>query len=149
MKGFLISAAVALGLLGASVSTAGTALASGQDDHRRDGGYSLNKYFGALLYGQPHHYSRQGYRQGYRNDDRRGYRDGQRHGYSKRYTYKPKRHADRQGRRDYRAARPCYATSKVGFDDHGRRARIGGTMCYNAYGTPYIVRGSRHIIHYY
>lgn len=49
---------------------------------------------------------------------------------------------------NYQATRPCRATSKVGYD-HGRRARIGGTMCYDTYGTPYIVRGSRYIIQYF
>jgi len=146
MKGFLIAAAFGLGLLGATISTAGTALASGEDDHRTYGGYSVYKHFGALLYGSP---SRHGYRQGYRHDYRPAHRRARRYGHNKRYTSYPKRRAYNQGRMRYQAARPCHATSKVGFDDYGQRVRIGGTMCYDAYGAAYIIRGSRHIIHKY
>ncbi len=158
MKGFLIATAFGLGLLGASISTAGTALASGEDDHRTYGGYKVYKHLGALLYGSP---SRHGYRQdrrrgysqdrrhGYSQDRRHDYRPAKRHHHRKRYTSYPKRRAYGQRHKSYQTARPCHATSKAGFDDYGRRVRIGGTMCYNAYGTPYIVRGSRHIIHNY
>ena len=47
----------------------------------------------------------------------------------------------------YGAGRGCHRTSKIGYW-HGYRARIGGTMCYDAYGYPYIVPGSRYLIHY-
>jgi len=149
MKGFLIATAFGLGLLGASISTAGTALASGEDDHRtyggHYGGYTVYKHLGALLYGSP---SRHGYRQDRRHDYRPAHRRAHRHGHQNR-KHNSRRHAYGQRRMDYQTARPCHATSKAGFDDYGRRVRIGGTMCYNAYGTPYIVRGSRHIIHNY
>lgn len=48
-----------------------------------------------------------------------------------------------------RHARGCHFVTKVGYDEYGRRAKFGGTMCYDSYGEPYIVPGSRHIIHFY
>jgi len=42
----------------------------------------------------------------------------------------------------------CRKVSKHGYY-HGRKARIGGTMCYDRYGDPYIVQGSRYVIDYY
>lgn len=42
----------------------------------------------------------------------------------------------------------CQATSKTGYWQ-GRQAKIGGTMCYDAYGNSYVVQGSRYLIHYY
>lgn len=149
MKGFLIAAAFCLGFLGATISTAGTALASGQDDHRTYGGYSIYKHFGALLYGSPSHQYRHGYRRGHNRDYRPTHRRAQRHGRHKHRKHRARRHAYGQGPMGYQTARPCHATSKAGFDDYGRRVRIGGTMCYDGYGTPYIVRGSRYIIHHY
>lgn len=59
------------------------------------------------------------------------------------YGYRP-RHGANRG-----YSRPCHAVTKIGYDGYGRRAKFGGTMCYNHYGRPYIVVGSRHIIHYY
>lgn len=148
MKGFLIAAALGLGLLGAAVPTAGTALASGEDDHRTYGGNPVYKYFGALLYSAPRDHYRPGYRRGH-SDYRPAYRHAYRHDHRKRYAYSAPRRPYRQERMDYQAARPCHPTSKIGFGDYGRRARIGGTMCYDAYGRPYIVQGSRYIIQYY
>ena len=145
MRGFLIAAALGLGLLGAGVPTAGSALASEKHDHRSYGGKPVYKYFGALLYGAQRHNYRPDYRRDrhdYRPAPRRAHRDRHR----KRHTYYKQRRVYQQGRRGYQAVRPCHATSKIGFDGYGRRARIGGTMCYDAYGTPYIVRGSRYII---
>lgn len=42
----------------------------------------------------------------------------------------------------------CHWVSKLGKVD-GRRAHIGGTMCYTAAGTAYIVPGSRYVISYF
>lgn len=42
----------------------------------------------------------------------------------------------------------CRRVSKHDYH-HGREALIGGTLCYDSYGNPYIVRGSRYIIRYY
>lgn len=43
----------------------------------------------------------------------------------------------------------CHPVSKIDYVDHGRKAKIVGMMCYDALGNPYIVAGSRHIVHYY
>ncbi len=166
MRGFLIAAALGLVLLGAGVPTAGSALAEERNDHRSYGGKPVYNFLGALIYGSP----RQGYRPDYRRkrhdyrserreyrSERREYRGDRRYNRPaphrahrdrdrKRHTYYKPRRKYSQGRRDYQVVRPCRATSKIGFDGYGRRARIGGTMCYDAYGTPYIVRGSRYII---
>jgi len=64
---------------------------------------------------------------GHGSHKRRHYYDGHRHGY-------------------YR--HDCHKVSKHGYY-HGRKAKIGGTMCYDRYGDPYIVQGSRYVIHYY
>ena len=42
----------------------------------------------------------------------------------------------------------CRRVSKVGRDSHGGRARLGGTLCHDAHGRPYIVEGSRYVIEY-
>jgi hypothetical protein len=49
----------------------------------------------------------------------------------------------------YDRAWGCHPVVKVDYDRFGRRAKFGGTMCYNDYGEPFIVPGSRHIIYYY
>ncbi len=45
--------------------------------------------------------------------------------------------------------RRCHPVTGIGRDRYGRKAKFGGTMCYDRYGNSYIVRGSRHVIHYY
>ena len=45
--------------------------------------------------------------------------------------------------------RRCHPVTGTGYDRYGRRAKFGGTMCYDRYGSSYIVPGSRHVIHYY
>ncbi len=51
------------------------------------------------------------------------------------------------GRTRYSAG--CRAVTKFGFDRFGRQAKIGGTMCFDRFGKPYILSRSRHVIHYY
>jgi hypothetical protein len=145
MKGILIATALGLGLLGANVPTAAPARASETGDYRYSKSESTYQNFGVLLLGTPNHRYRNNYRRD-RHDFRPSHRRAFRHSHRKHRTYKKQRRAYRQGRMDYQAVRPCRATSKIGFDGYGRRARIGGTMCYDAYGRPYIVRGSRFII---
>ena len=45
--------------------------------------------------------------------------------------------------------RRCHPVTGIGRDRYGRKAKFGGTMCYDRYGNSYIVPGSRHVIHYY
>ncbi len=51
--------------------------------------------------------------------------------------------------RSYRYLRHCRKVVKFGHDRYGRRAKIGGTLCFDRYGTAYILSHSRHVIHYY
>ncbi len=57
------------------------------------------------------------------------------------------RHGSRFGH--YRYLGWCREVTKYGFDRFGRRAKIGGTMCFDRYGNSYILSHSRHVIHYY
>ena len=43
----------------------------------------------------------------------------------------------------------CHSVSKWAYDDYGQKLKIGGTMCYDAYGQAYVVPGSRYLIHQY
>ena len=49
----------------------------------------------------------------------------------------------------YRYLRHCRKVVKTGYDRFGRRAKIGGTMCFDRFGNSYILSHSRHVIHYY
>lgn len=92
-------------------------------------------------------YSRRSYRRGYRND--RYYGGGYSLGYprkSYRRSYRSNRYYGGRSYGNY--GRSCHATSKTGYW-YGRKAKIGGTMCYDSYGGSYIVPGSRYLIHYY
>ncbi len=95
---------------------------------------------------------------------RGGFRHGRRHGNTKfllglafpfayfaygpdvRYNYYGG-HTHGHGHAGYSAG--CRAVIKYGFDRFGRRAKIGGTMCFDRYGNSYILSHSRHVIHYY
>lgn len=45
----------------------------------------------------------------------------------------------------YRKA--CHPVSKTIIDHYGQHKYVSGTQCYNRYGQPYIVRGSRFLRH--
>ncbi len=57
------------------------------------------------------------------------------------------RHGSRFGH--YRYLGWCREVTKFGHDRFGRRAKIGGTLCFDRYGNSYILSHSRHVIHYY
>lgn len=44
--------------------------------------------------------------------------------------------------------RRCQRVINIAYH-HGRLAKIGGVMCYDRYGRPYVVAGSRYVIHYF
>ena len=74
---------------------------------------------------------------------RRGYGHSYGHGgraYDNSYGYK--RHSYGRGH-EYRG---CHKVSKYDYDSYGRKVKIGGTMCYDNYGSGYIVPGSRYLI---
>ena len=110
-------------------------------------GIGINPYGFSLNYNSNSYYGRHNkhaYRQPYygrRHKHRRHFNRRRKHNnyyYSNNYYQNGPRYAN-QG---------CQPTSKSGYW-HGRQARIGGTMCYDAYGNGYIVQGSRYLIHYY
>ena len=44
---------------------------------------------------------------------------------------------------------PCHTVYKTIYDAYGQPLKIAGTMCYDAYGRSYVVRGSRYVVHRY
>ena len=46
-------------------------------------------------------------------------------------------------------AAPCQPVVGHGFDQFGRRAKVGATMCYDRFGNGYVLQGSEHIIRYF
>ena len=99
------------------------------------------------------------YRRGHRYAGVLGYFPGYRPYYARGAYYAPRRHAylprfrtnypyyKPSAHRGY--GRACHTVSKIGYDDYGKKAKIGGTMCYDSYGNSYVVKGSRYVIHYY
>ena len=98
------------------------------------------------------------------HDDRHGvYRkydkDHRWHGYDRRYwkkyghhgvtvySWKPTGHWAGYRGRTVRAA--CHPVVGNGRDHFGRRAKFGGTLCYDRTGQAYIKPGSRHVIRYF
>ncbi len=104
-----------------------------------------------------------GYAFGHKTRTYPGIRHGQR--YSHRYNHRFRHHHqatrhDRIARRHFKQrhkrrhrtgfawAPACHPTEKIVHGHGGRRQLVRGVMCYDAYGTPYILRGSRHIVAY-
>lgn len=97
----------------------------------------------------------------YEQDDRHGYRDRHedrhrhRHRYWRRHghhgvrvhDWKPFGHRHAYGHRRIHAA--CHPVVGHGHDHFGRRAKFGGTMCYDRFGRGYVVAGSRYVIRYF
>ena len=83
----------------------------------------------------------------------RHYRDRRHHapryyGHSRRhYSYTDGYRAGPRYRSHVPSAAACHPVFRFGIW-HGRPAKAGGTMCYNAYGNGYVVSGSRYLIHY-
>lgn len=51
--------------------------------------------------------------------------------------------------RYYPAVRACHPVVGHGLDQFGRRAKFGGTMCYDRFGNGYVVAGSQHVIQHF
>jgi hypothetical protein len=50
---------------------------------------------------------------------------------------------------DKQTGSACHRVIRDGYDESGRRAEFGGTMCHDRNGQSYIVPGSRHVIRTY
>ncbi len=153
MKPFLKTLAISATVALFAVAAAGAANAGGSGHGKHRGGqhggghyaYGLAGVVGHLLFGGYSYSYRYGNSYGDGRDRGRGYgrrHDHRRHGHG---GYGRTGYGQMPG---YVVRRPCHATSKNGYA-HGRRAKIGGTMCYDNYGNAYIVAGSRHVIGYY
>jgi hypothetical protein len=59
--------------------------------------------------------------------------------------FKPDRHGPPRFGHRLSGPRKCRKVYKRGRDSFGRRALIGSVMCYDPWGQPYIVKGSRFI----
>ena len=101
--------------------------------------FSLGKFFGGIYrHGQHYGYGKHGVRRHYRHGG---------HGYVKPYAGRGYAKPHHKGA-GYAHRDRCQQTSKTGYH-HGRKAQIGGTMCYDRHGRWYIVPGSRYVMHYY
>lgn len=92
-------------------------------------------------------YTTAGYDKGYRHHHDRRY--WHRHGHPgvTVHVWRPARAVPPSWR--HRVATSCHAVVGKGHDHFGRRAKFGGTMCYDRYGRGYIAAGSRYVIRYY
>ena len=105
--------------------------------------HALGRVIGAFLpHGRPYYHRDRHYRGGH-------YARGS-HYYQSQRIYTPPRAYPHHGARyrSYSHGSGCHTVSKTDYW-HGRLAKIGGTMCYDAYGNPYVVSGSRYVMHYY
>lgn len=144
-----ISKAMAICAFAVALTVSGSAWADGYRHHRHDGGY-YGSYV-VLGYGIKHlgHHS-------YKKRHHSHYDGGKHRHYKKRHArkHRTKRH-DRHGHGGYGYAGKgyakhsygCHPVSKVKWH-HGRKARFGGTMCYDQYGNGYVVPGSRYLVGY-
>lgn len=146
MRRLIIAATFGAGLLGGATLGISDVLAEGRDDHRS---YRQDRD------DRDDRYDRRDWRRKYHNlrsdhgsyRDRPAYRHQPGNAYGSFFGFYVQPYAP--ARPPVVAARPCHRTSKMSYDDDGRRAVIGGVTCYDGYGSPYIVQGSRHIIRYY
>lgn len=133
-------------LILASLATVGlvfatAASASGQAHHGYTYGNSHHGHHGS------HHGSSYSYGYGYRpgsygHKSRYGYGGHRRSSYSYGRAYG----GGNVGRSGYYSG-GCKSVYKIDYWN-GHKARIGGTECFDHYGNPYIVPGSRYIVEY-
>lgn len=133
-------------LILASLATAGlvfatTPSAAGYGGHRYQsgsycklhGGYHNNRNYS---YSYDYRYRPKGY--GYKNHHGYNSHRGSSHSYGGSYV--------NRGRTGHYSG-GCRSVYRIDYWN-GHKARIGGTECYDHYGKPYIVPGSRHVIEY-
>ena len=111
-------------------------------------------------------YGSHGYHSGSYRQLHGGYHNNRNYSYSYDYRYRPKGygHKSRYGYSGYQGSHSyggayvnqghsgyysggCRSVYRIDYWN-GHKARIGGTECFDHYGKPYIVPGSRHVIKY-
>ncbi len=65
------------------------------------------------------------------------------------YYAPPPRRARYGRQRQRHSYGPCHTVYRTIYDAYGQPLNIAGTMCYDAYGRSYVVRGSRYVVHRY
>ena len=65
------------------------------------------------------------------------------------YYAPPPRRARYGRQRQRHSYGPCHTVYKRIYDAYGYPLKIAGTMCYDAYGRSYVVRGSRYVVDRY
>ena len=113
---------IILTLVALGVVSLAAATAAAHDDHR--GGYK--KYDSDRRW---HHYDQRYWK-------KHGHHGVTTYGWKPAYGYK----------RNFPGCRPVVSH---GRDHFGRRAKFGGTLCYDRIGNPYVVPGSRYVIRYF
>lgn len=165
MYGIMSKTAKSIAIAGLALGIVAIALpAKAGDRHDQRGGHGS-------YYGKPHGYHggythkrryrkhayRKGYRQGYAQGRRQAYRRGNRynHSYWRKYghpgvtVYGWKPYGRWSGYTQFRIDGSCHPVVGHGRDHFGRRAKFGGTMCYDRFGRGYVVADSRYVIRYY
>lgn len=136
-------------------ATLGIAALSAQPSHAGHKGYmkTADSHFSMTYSFGP------GYASGHQTRTYPGIRHGQRYGHRYGHHHQATRH-DRIARRHLKQrhkrrhhsgfawAPRCHPTEKIVHGHGGRRQLVRGVMCYDAYGTPYILGGSRHVLTY-
>ena len=115
--------------------------------------YSYSGGYGDHGYAGYSRGSRRDYRRGrsYDHRYRRGHAYNGGHAYNDGHAYDDGRQSggyQSDGYQHSQSYSSCQQVYKHGYW-HGRKAKIGGTQCYDRYGSPYIVQGSRYLIEYY
>ena len=116
---------------------AGISISIGTGHHYGYNSYNYKRrHYYQRSYSRRHYYQRS-YSRKY-DDHAYGYQTRKRQGYSQHNSYR--KNLDRYD---------CHAVTKWAYDNYGRKLKIGGTRCSDAYGRAYLVPGSRYVIHQY
>ena len=150
-----ISKASAICAVAAVLAVSGAAWADGYRHHRHGEGYTGS--YAILGYGikQLSHHA---HRLHHYKDRHRGKHHYKRHDRGRKRHYRRSGHryggyGHGHGRKGYgkrgyaKHGYDCHPVSQVKWH-HGRKARFGGTLCYDRYGNGYIVPGSRYFVGY-
>ena len=127
----IVAAILLIGGFVIQPAQAGISISIGTGHHY--GHHHKHSAYGVHNYKRKHHYQRSYQRK-----------------YSSHRYHQNNRHSDgKRGYSKHLGRYDCHAVTKWAYDDYGQKLKIGGTMCYDAYGQAYVVPGSRYLIHQY